>query len=189
MHQSLNLQKTGTQRLHLHPFAIFTTVTMSAALRCLLLAVTSPIIFLLNRRIKKRNTLRNGDRAPPSSKPNPSKTGSRRPITPPLPESTQFKLGKRPKYKEQGKSPLLAKLPAELRIMIWEYCLGDKVHVYWVGGRMLGQSCLSGDSGFEFTEHRDCYYTHDLVGKAKPSKGDRVVVRGRLALQLTCRRM
>lgn len=162
---------------------------MSAALRCILLAAASPIIFLLDRRIKKRNALRNGDRAPPSSKPNSWKTGSRRPITPPLPESSQFKLGKRPKYNEQAKSPLLAKLPAELRIMIWENCFSEKVHVHWVGGRMLGQSCLFDDSGFEFTEHRDCYYTHDLVGKAKPSKGDRVVVRGRLALQLTCRRM
>lgn len=145
-----------------------------------------PLIYPIDRKIKHRNDVRNGRRAPYDSKPAKLDIKSRRPITPPFPESSSsFSLLRRinPSYNDQAASPLLSKLPLELRLMIWELCLQNAVHLYWQDGHMLGHPCFEDMFQEELcANHGKCYSRQKLSRGAKPSSGG-------LALVLTCRRM
>jgi hypothetical protein len=69
------------------------------------------------------------------------KPDSRRPITPPIPNSQAVSRTGKQSHNDQALSPLFTRLPAELRIAIWKLCLQDTVHLTWVGGHMLGECC------------------------------------------------
>ncbi|KAH7401599.1 hypothetical protein BKA66DRAFT_110750 [Pyrenochaeta sp. MPI-SDFR-AT-0127] len=162
------------------------TMTMSVpGLKCIAL----PLIYLRNSRIRN-NTEGRGVRAPGGHQPAQLIERSRRPLTPPLPEPTSFSFWAQPKCNDQAGSPLFSKLPAEVRLMIWETYFHDLVHVFWQNGHMCGKMCSKSGPTSDSVEidHVECF------GNGGPfwminGKGDLSKMRGRIALVLTCRRI
>ena len=125
---------------------------MSEILGLVVKAVHGVFGLLKDYEIERRTQRRHGIREPYECKPTKLKTKSRRPLTPPLPFSTLPSLlrPQRKEYKEQLASPLYAKLPTELRLLIWEMCLQTGVHVTWENGHMRSFQC-----SLENPEHLD----------------------------------
>ena len=150
-----------------------------------------PLIYLVDRKIKRRNEVGSGIRAPEHYK--PAKLGrTRRPLTPSASRSASPSLfrPKQPKCNDQALSPLLAKLPAELRIMVWKMCLDTDVHMFDNSGHLCAFRCRANnarDASFGST-HWKCLGQKEpegwIGGKGKASES-----RSRVALILTCRRV
>jgi hypothetical protein len=122
-------------------------------------------------------------RRPKNIKPAAVKTNSRRPLTPPLSKQYLIRFKKKLRSSTQSGSPLFFKLPAELRAVIWQYCVQGRVHVYWFKGHLLGQSCKN--STLQADDRSACYASH-VLSKPIRSGGK---INGRLALLMTSRRM
>ena len=149
--------------------------------------IVRPFVYFQDRKVKRRNQVRNLDGAPYDSKPARLNIGLRRPITPPLQRSSPISLLRaKPKHHDQAGSAFFTKLPVELRLMIWQLCFAETVHVYWCNGHMGGYRCVQPLSeGPDFGDHIACY----KIARPVETKGKAREMRSRIALILTCRRM
>lgn len=147
---------------------------------CAFCCLFSPIVCMLSWRF---------ERDPGYDKPAALKLRSRRPVTPPLPEPSILSLRRKQNYEEQAESPIFSRLPPELRLMIWQLCLADTVHIVWKKGHLAGGPCISQDgSGDDGKGHEICYRQMNRYrGPLRASSPAQS--RGRIALLLTCRRM
>lgn len=148
-------------------------------------AIISPLTYLGNRSIKRRNEERSGVRATDSSKPAKLRASSRRPLTPPLSKLTRCN--------PQSASSLLQRLPAELRLLIWEKCFEGRIHMIWWEGHLRSFPCLLSPDTVDYSldTHQWCVQSRakkSQAGENAKSKGRREA-RGLIAPVMTCRRM
>lgn len=150
----------------------------------ILKAFASPIVYLVDRRIQRRNAERHGEYPPVGSKPAALHVKSRRPLTPQSPSDAKAKVSN-----PQTESPLFFTLPAELRELIWRACIeGPQRHVYWDCGYLRGVNCqIQNLDDFSIDSHMVCWNSRHNWMHKKPPTAARVT--GRLALILVCHRM
>lgn len=142
--------------------------------------VSSPYLYFAERRAKRRNVERQGMRAPADSPFAVLNTRRRRRLT-------DVDSTARKSYDQTG-GPLFSKLPAELRQLIWQACIGgQRIHYYLHVGQLRSVNCLFQYSdNFSIDSHEDCWKhgQHDSNPAVQEERERR-----RLALLLTCRRM
>jgi hypothetical protein len=138
---------------------------------------------LINYRDDERES---GACAPRDTKPATTRASARRPLTPPPSQRRSLSLEAKSDHNDQAMVPLLSRLPAELRKMIWKDCLDGTVDILYTNGRMRGQSCIL-PRDYECWNHCDCDTRFRL--NSKITRSDVSGIKGKLALVLSCRRM
>lgn len=117
----------------------------------------------------------------------------------PLPPSRPRRLTGTPDTYPQQQSSLIARLPAEIRTLIWEYALGpdsdqDVLHIELADGTLRHNRCYERDSEFFAFQHncwsaawRMSFRKGGAKGRREPKGKERY--RAMLPLLLTCKLM